>query len=305
MTTAPSLTLGQAGFTWKDLFAPDRLAELHDRFLVELRAGAPEIAARFDAYRTCRGEGMKPEAISDVICETAPHVGAFVERLFGVVDQAAALRARATATSPIFRMKDQLVKRRALKRGEVAPDPALDARVRALLADAGAVDAHDELAVATVACRWLDDEIGKTEKDARLDALEAWIVMHRHDPRLAHWMSLRLPHNLDFQNLVHLRRPSQERPQELQGHAHHLRARDGFALTDQRMTPLEVASEIDYCLYCHGRGKDSCSTGLLDAKTKAIKPNPLGIPLNGCPLNEKISEAHLLAPPSEGAQCRA
>ena len=72
------------------------------------------------------------------------------------------------------------------------------------------------------------------------------------------------------------------------------RARDGFALTDRRMKVREIESEVDYCLFCHDRDKDSCSKGLRDNKTGAIKPNPLGVDLNGCPLDEKISEMHLM-----------
>ena len=60
------------------------------------------------------------------------------------------------------------------------------------------------------------------------------------------------------------------------------------------MPPREVLDEVDYCLYCHDRDKDSCSKGLRDDKTGALKPNALGIALTGCPLDEKISEMHLL-----------
>ena len=35
--------------------------------------------------------------------------------------------------------------------------------------------------------------------------------------------------------------------------------RDGFALTDRRMGVREIESEVDYCLYCHDRDKDSCN----------------------------------------------
>ncbi len=59
------------------------------------------------------------------------------------------------------------------------------------------------------------------------------------------------------------------------------------------MPPREILNEVDYCLYCHDREKDSCSTGLRD-KQGAVKKNPLGIALNGCPLDEKISEMHVL-----------
>ena len=72
-----------------------------------------------------------------------------------------------------------------------------------------------------------------------------------------------------------------------------LRRRDGFALTDVRMQPREVLSEIHYCVLCHERDKDSCSKGLHE-KNGAVSVNPLGIELEGCPLDEKISEMHAL-----------
>jgi NADPH-dependent glutamate synthase beta subunit-like oxidoreductase len=43
-----------------------------------------------------------------------------------------------------------------------------------------------------------------------------------------------------------------------------------------------------YCLYCHKRNKDSCSTGLY--KKGEIQTNSLGNILSGCPLEQKISE---------------
>ncbi len=118
----------------------------------------------------------------------------------------------------------------------------------------------------------------------------------RHRTQL--WALLKLPQPLDFDNLVPLRRPRPERPESIEGHEHHQRRRDGFGLTDLRMDPREVRSEIDYCLYCHTRSKDTCRTGFAagppthpDA-TPPYKTNPLGIPLTGCPLEERISEAH-------------
>jgi NAD(P)H-flavin reductase/NADPH-dependent glutamate synthase beta subunit-like oxidoreductase len=72
-----------------------------------------------------------------------------------------------------------------------------------------------------------------------------------------------------------------------------LRRRDGFALTDGRWQPREVVSEIHYCVLCHERDKDSCSKGLRD-KQGVVTTNPLGIPLAGCPLDEKISEMHMV-----------
>ena len=72
-----------------------------------------------------------------------------------------------------------------------------------------------------------------------------------------------------------------------------LRRRDGFKLTDDRGTMRDALYEIDYCMICHERDKDSCSTGLHE-KDGSVKRNPLGIKTDGCPLDEKISEMHLL-----------
>jgi NADPH-dependent glutamate synthase beta subunit-like oxidoreductase len=59
------------------------------------------------------------------------------------------------------------------------------------------------------------------------------------------------------------------------------------------MSPRQVLSEIHYCVLCHERDKDSCSKGLHE-KSGAVTVNPLGISLDGCPLDEKISEMHIL-----------
>src|SRR5207244_3453814 len=70
--------------------------------------------------------------------------------------------------------------------------------------------------------------------------------------------------------------------------------RDGFELTDRRMTRRQVLGQTHYCLLCHEREKDSCSKGFFDEKTNTFQKNPLGVALPGCPLDEKISEMHQL-----------
>ncbi|RJS15639.1 pyridine nucleotide-disulfide oxidoreductase [Corallococcus sp. H22C18031201] len=112
------------------------------------------------------------------------------------------------------------------------------------------------------------------------------------------WPTHRLPKPLVFDQLVQLQRPDAELPEKTEGLEHHLRHRDGFKLTDRRGTQRDVMSEVDYCVICHERQKDSCSTGFPAkdpvAEGHTYKKNPLGIPLTGCPLDERISEAHLL-----------
>ncbi len=93
--------------------------------------------------------------------------------------------------------------------------------------------------------------------------------------------------------LVRVVRPDPAMPELMIGPEEKLRRRDGFKLTDERFTVREVLSEIHYCVLCHERDKDTCSKGIRD-KTGAVIANALGSPLAGCPLDEKISEMHLL-----------
>jgi NADPH-dependent glutamate synthase beta subunit-like oxidoreductase/NAD(P)H-flavin reductase len=129
-----------------------------------------------------------------------------------------------------------------------------------------------------------------------LDAIEAWLAARRkdHGDPAYRWPSLRVPKNVDHHDLVELRRPEPKMPEVFVGPDHERREREGFVLTDPRADPRSVEQEIDYCLYCHERDKDSCSKGLRDNKTHEIKKNPLGVPLDGCPLDEKISEMHVM-----------
>lgn len=157
------------------------------------------------------------------------------------------------------------------------------------------------------------------------------------------WAIFRTPQPVDHQKLVHLRRPDPKLPEITDGPLDQRRARDGFALTDRRMSRLEVANEVDYCILCHDREKDSCRRGLVEPQPKAkpptkpahpvqdppstggavitspsqtggievvdpqkvaavnpdvpapkMKQNPLGVPLHGCPLEERIGEMHEL-----------
>lgn len=318
-STIPALATN--GLTFEDLFRPDALAALDARFLEELATVAPETHERLLAYRASAGAGMQPQAISEVLTESAPYLGHFVARLFGVESERRAWMTDADAVTPIFRMQDQLVKRRAIKRGQVAFDATHDVAMRHVFAQLG-VDASEELSVARLACDLLDLEIdlkraelsperaqrateigatlamtgGDREADKAivtkaLEMLETWLMMCRRE--LRSWMAFRLPDTVSHDKLVQIRRPNREIPEELATPEHHVRHRDGFKLTDRRMSRLEVRNEVEYCLYCHNRDKDSCSKGF-HAKEGGYKPSPLGVPLTGCPLEEKISEAHLV-----------
>jgi NADPH-dependent glutamate synthase beta subunit-like oxidoreductase/NAD(P)H-flavin reductase len=131
------------------------------------------------------------------------------------------------------------------------------------------------------------------QTQATLRILEAWSAV-AFFKKTKNWISFHTPRTLDYQHLVHITRPLGKLPEAMNFmDENHLRRRDGFKLTDEGATLRESLAEIDYCMICHERSKDSCSTGMHE-KDGSTKRNPLGIKLEGCPLDEKISEMHLV-----------
>ncbi len=314
------LPLGIPGFRYSDLHDSSRLAQLTAAFDDFLRAEDGPLFSRYDAHRGGGARLRGPEE-SELLLEVGAHLSRFVARLFNAEDDFAALRDAAGRDAPIFRVKREFVQRRVFKKGAKdrphADDFAgLDARVQPLLAAArsGADPGDPELEVALLIEALLDAERpgsvawqdlrarlqrapgdGAHEPAALLDLFDKWLYALSLQPHRPAWVLLRLPHATDFQQLVPLRRPRADQPALLAGQEEHQRRRDGFRLTDPRMAPREVRSEIDYCIYCHEREKDSCSRGLQEKDSPHFRKNPLGIPLTGCPLTERISEMHTAA----------
>jgi NADPH-dependent glutamate synthase beta subunit-like oxidoreductase/NAD(P)H-flavin reductase len=127
-----------------------------------------------------------------------------------------------------------------------------------------------------------------------LSICEQWLAGHYYveTASMKEWAMFRVPHQIDYQHLVDYQEISEQNHLACVGPEEHYRRRDGFDLTDSRLTPREVMSEVDYCIFCHDRDKDSCSKGFREKD--GFKTNPLGYSLQGCPLDQKISESHFL-----------
>jgi NADPH-dependent glutamate synthase beta subunit-like oxidoreductase/NAD(P)H-flavin reductase len=301
-----NFALGRPGYSFADLFVPARLAELDTAFRMELAAADPGLAAQFEAYRG--GAAGVPTEVSELLIAVARHLSRFVAALFGDQGPRQRLVDVASREAAIFRLKE-FIARRAIKKHAAGSIPAGEAP--ALREAVGAVaatlepatDLDPELRLGLALGRLLDEEQALAgapappELKSGLDLYERWAALHQQDETAREavrgWVSFHFPHKLDPHNLVPLRRTRPELPNAATGPEEHRRRRDGFALTDARMERREVASEVDYCLYCHNREKDSCSHGLRE-KDGSLKKNALGVPLTGCPLDERISEMHIL-----------
>ncbi|MGJ0516194.1 MAG: FAD-dependent oxidoreductase [Methylomicrobium sp.] len=131
--------------------------------------------------------------------------------------------------------------------------------------------------------------------DGLMDLAQRWSFIAQHDPEIAeHWLSFKFPAKRDFDNLVEHDVVDKGEFSVWMGELAHRRRRDGFKLTDPRFNERQVLSEVDHCIYCHDRDTDSCSKGMRNKKTNTYKVDPLGVTTTGCPLEEKISEMHLV-----------
>ena len=288
-----NLPLGIPGFRFADLNRVRRIGALDAVFCEELAAADPELAKAYQDYR-------KGKPTSDVMIRVGAFVGPFIARLFHIEVEYNALHDQLLQQGRIFKWKKVFVDKHVLK-----PHPtneeiagwdldAMELRYREIasqvLPDSSlALDPERELAEVGL-------RVMEAQKADDLETVRQWAKALAFHPALharsAHFSSFEQPEKLDYQNLVPLERPDPRHPEKIMGPRDTRRHRDGFKLTDGRMSQRESMQEVHYCLFCHERQKDSCSTGLL--KQGEVQKNPLGIKLDGCPLDEKISEAHML-----------
>jgi NADPH-dependent glutamate synthase beta subunit-like oxidoreductase/NAD(P)H-flavin reductase len=99
----------------------------------------------------------------------------------------------------------------------------------------------------------------------------------------------KLPNKLDMKHLIPIEEHVLNGVVQISLGKEHQRLRDGFHLTDAGTDLVGALSQTHYCIKCHHQGKDSCAKGLRE-KTGAFKASAFGVPLAGCPLEEKISE---------------
>ncbi|MDD5460342.1 MAG: pyridine nucleotide-disulfide oxidoreductase [Methylococcales bacterium] len=158
---------------------------------------------------------------------------------------------------------------------------------------------HTKLAAHELAATEFSDIINAPDAaefiSGLMDIVQRWSFIAQQDNDVvANWLSFKLPQKRDFDNLVEHETVDRGEFTAWMGELEHRRRRDGFKLTDPRFNQRQVLSEVNHCIYCHERDTDSCSKGMRNKKNGTFKVDPLGVTTIGCPLDEKISEMHLV-----------
>ena len=328
------LTLGIPGFEYKDLYDAKRLTDLLAVFDQSIQQHDPDLFAEIAAYRVCAGEGMKPEEISDLLVRMAPLVGTFIAKLFNVSDvrdqQIGQIRGEFDAVfvyrTEIIGNLNKLFKGQSIEGWDI---DLLREQLDALLTATGKESLFSEdpeFAVSQLGAElWrLSQQADLSDTDVAvlksriselpalnigfdsaaaliaglLDIVCRWSFAAKQVPELqtlvAKWLSFKVPEKTNLDNLVEHETVDQDGYDAWACADHHHRRRDGFALTDKRFNQRQALYEIDHCIYCHDRDNDSCSKGIKNKKDGTFKNNHLGAPMIGCPLEEKISEMHVV-----------
>ena len=131
--------------------------------------------------------------------------------------------------------------------------------------------------------------------------ISRWQRAMRHGPRSRRKANVntvavcysKWPHKLDMHHLVPVEEVATDGLVQLELSSDHWRQREGFQLTDPGTDLTGALDQTNYCIKCHNQAKDSCSTGLKE-KNGSFKSSVFGVPLAGCPLDEKISEMNVV-----------
>ena len=284
--------LQKYGLSFQDLQSRDGLVEvdtLYQQILPE------EVLQTFLQWR--RGEtSFTAIEESEFQIKLGEYLNTFIAKLFGLENETDALIERANRYNRLMQFKEQFIQRGA-KRYRQAIEGTFAEHHAALLEKVGVEDSDPELEakIANYALS-LDAE----ENAADIEAIHQWGSLAEKDEagiaRVENWITFKFPARLDFDNLVATEETTFQGIPVKVG-ANPLRQRDGFDLTDARMDRYEIASEIEYCKYCHDHDGDFCSIGFPVKKgepEKGYRKNPFDETLTGCPLDEMISEMQRL-----------
>ena len=288
------------GLVFEDLYSREGLLKLDAAFLSELEESAPALYARLLSARQ-NPPALARKQYSELIIELAPYLEDFIGHLFGIEPELRELQHRHSELAPLYSVKRRFVQRKALTNFTAEKASELDGFAIAAELEALIEEPLTELSFANHVSRWLASEAGHTQHLQLAAQYAAWASLspqgkqkHRKGVLFKH------PHKLDYYHLIPVHQSVSDGLIHLELTSDHWRHREGFRLTDPGTDLTGALDQAYYCIKCHNQGKDSCSTGLKDPaalkdpaglnKPGAFKSTVFGVPLAGCPLDEKISE---------------
>jgi NADPH-dependent glutamate synthase beta subunit-like oxidoreductase len=265
-------------------------AHHHTAFLSYMQEHNPDTFKAYQELHTANVTGIR---LSQILIDTAIVLESYLQNHITDSIGFSSIKSALQKEQIVIRAKADFTKKALIRRrGQTLGENAIndiDLAFTELLNALSLEHSNDkELDFSAIVIALMSED--QEQKDL-LDKAEILYFSMREQNMISDWISEFSGKKLDFDHLEHAIVSDKDGITTYD--AHHHRKRDGFALTDRRGTRREVTKQIDYCMICHEREKDSCSKGIHE-KDGSIKKNPLGVETKGCPLDEKISEMHFL-----------
>ncbi len=279
--------------TIQELYEREGLVKLDGIFLKELRETAPELCERLLAARE-NPPVAHTKAGSELIIALAPYVEDFIGKLFGIENELSRLQRKHSELAPLYAIKRKFVQRKALTGFTAESASEIDGFAAARELEALMEEPLTELGFADHVAKWLEDEAAHAEHLRLATLYTAWATLSPEGKaKHGRGVLFKTPHKLDMHHLVPVESLVDGGLMRFELNGDHRRHREGFRLTDPGTDLTGALDQAHYCIKCHNQAKDSCSTGLKE-KTGAYKASVFGVPLAGCPLDEKISEMNVV-----------
>src|SRR2546428_2610401 len=276
------------GIRFNDLYERGGLLRVDAAFIEFLGEADAALRDRLIALRS-KPPAAKEE--SDLLIALAPHVEDFIARLFGIEAEARALAEKHNELAPLYSVKRLFVQRRALhkvKQDETARVDPVETEKQLFGGP------FTELDFARKVSEWQQNEAANADKLELAARYAAWATTTAEGKeKHRRGVLFKAPRKLDYMRLVPVHTTS--RKGVVEHTLGHLRHRHGFALTDPGTDLVGALDEANYCIWCHEQGKDSCSKGLKEKPpAEGYRKTVFGVALAGCPLEQKISEFHMV-----------
>lgn len=217
---------------------------------------------------------------NNLLINIAPYIENFISKVFYIESNVEKLHKKHKEFKPIFQFKRDFIQRKA-SNSEICKDPE---QTREKLIKI--LGEFSEINLAYKIIDWIEKD--EKEKISLALSYAAWAVKTDEGKKYhKDGFLFKLPQKIDHKNLI----PVINEKNKITINCEDLYFRDGFSHSDKGLSFEQSLNQTYYCLYCHNRDKDSCSKGFKDIKSNELIINDSGIKLEGCALEEKISEA--------------
>lgn len=271
------------GLKFKDLYNLEGLKGINNLWLSWLAKNSEDLKQE---YLSQLSSTLSAKEESLAIIKFARYLEDFICELFPIKSQVIELAKQHSDLAPLYKCKRLFVQRVASKRWKDEDISKLEEAKQILINSE--VNFVNELSFAN---KYFEAE--QTQNQSLIEAMTIYAGFATNMPEgkaLHHeGVLFKNPNKIDFQNLINEVRNSNGGI--ISNEVHN---RSGFDFTDKGVSLEYALDQANYCIHCHNQERDSCSHGIKDKATDTFKTNELGVTLNGCPLEEKISEMNFL-----------